>query len=126
MSEQSTNGPTTSNAPTITSGVKEKDPCRVAAGKRLGAISRQAKEAKRLEREAQAQQSEETEVENNTDNKYTSYFVGGLVVVGTVSYLYLNKDKLTNQATRSNQRRLPTIPEEEEPPPKKSNRVFAE
>ncbi len=46
MSEQSTNGPT------ITSGVKEKDPRRVAAGKRLGAISKQAKEAKRLERES--------------------------------------------------------------------------
>ena len=51
MSEQSTNGPTVSNSPNITSGVKEKNPRRVAAGKRLGAISRQAKEAKRLERE---------------------------------------------------------------------------
>ncbi len=40
MSEQCTNGPT------ITSSVKEKDPRRVAAGKRLGAISKQAKEAK--------------------------------------------------------------------------------
>ncbi len=109
MSEQST------NEPTITSGVKEKNPKRVAAGKRLGAISKQAKEAKRLER--QAQQSEETEV----NNKYTSYFIGGLVVVGTVSYLFLNKDKLI-----SDKKRLPTIPEEEEPPPKKSNRVFAE
>ncbi len=102
--------------PSITSVAKEKDPRRVAAGKRLGAISRQAKEAKRLER--QAQQSEETEV----DNKYTSYFVGGLVVVGTVSYLYLNKDKLI-----SDKKRLPTIPEEEEPPPKrKSKRIFDE
>ena len=109
MSEQSTNGLT------ITSGVKEKNPKRVAAGKRLGAISKQAKEAKRLGR--QAQQSEETEV----NNKYTSYFIGGLVVVGTVSYLFLNKDKLI-----SDKKRLPTIPEEEEPPPKNSNRVFAE
>ena len=46
MSEQSTNGPT------ITSDVKEKNPKRVAAGKRLGAISKQVKEAKRLERQA--------------------------------------------------------------------------
>ncbi len=49
MSEQSTNGPTTSNTTNITSSVKEKNPRRVAAGKRLGAISRQAKEAKCLE-----------------------------------------------------------------------------
>ncbi len=110
MSEQSTNGPS------ITSGVKEKNPKRVAAGKRLGAISRQAKEAKRLER--QAQQSEETEV----DNKYTPYLVGGLVAAGAVSYLYLNKDKLIND-----KKRLPTISEEEEPPPKrKSKRIFDE
>ena len=102
--------------PSITSGLKEKDPRRVAAGKRLGAISKPAKEAKRLER--QAQQSEETEV----DNKYTSYLVGGLVVVGTVSYLYINKDKLI-----SDKKRLPTIPEEEEPPPKrKSKCIFDE
>ncbi len=80
--------------PSITSGVKEKNPKRVAAGKRLGAISKQAKEAKRLERQAQqTDQSEETE----SDNKYTLYLVGGLVVVGTVSYLYLNKNKQTNQ-----------------------------
>ena len=46
MSEQSTNGPT------ITSDVKEKNAKRVAAGKRLGTISKQVKEAKRLEREA--------------------------------------------------------------------------
>ena len=77
MSEQSTNGPT------ITSDVKEKNPKRVAAGKRLGAISKQAKEAKRLER--QAQQSEETEV----DNKYTSYFIGELAVAGVAYYLCL-------------------------------------
>ncbi len=82
--------------------------------KRLGAISKQAKEAKHLEREAQVKQSAETEVENNTDNKYTSYFVGGLVVVGTVSYLYLNKDKLISQVKRGDKKRLPTILEEEE------------
>ncbi len=110
MSEQSTNGPT------ITSGVKEKDPRKVSAGKGLGAISKQAKEAERLER--QTQQSEETEV----NNKYTPYLVGGLVVVGTASYLYLNKDKLI-----SDKKMLPTIPEEEEPPPKrKSKHIFDE
>ena len=108
MSEQSTNGPT------ITSGVKEGDPKRVAAGKRLGAISNQAKEAKRLERESQqTAQSEETEV-----NKL--YFIGRLAAVGVAYYLYLNKEKLISET-----KPLPTIPEEEEPPPKrKSKRIF--
>ncbi len=105
MSEQSTNGPT------ITSDVKEKNSKRVAAGKRLGVISKQAKEAKRLER--QAQQSEETEV----DNKYTLYLIGGLVAVGAVSYIYLNK---------GDKKKLPTILEEEPSQPKKSKRIFDE
>ncbi len=48
MSKQSTSNPST-----IATGTKVKDPRRVAAGKRLAAISRQAKEAKRSEREAQ-------------------------------------------------------------------------
>ncbi len=50
MSEESTSTSTVAN---ITSRVKEKDPRRVAAGRRLGAISKQAKEAKRLECERQ-------------------------------------------------------------------------
>ena len=122
MSEQSTNGPTTSNTTNITSSVKEKNPRRVAAGKRLGAISRQAKEAKCLEREAQAQQSERSD---NTDNKYTLYFVGGLVVVGTLSYLYLNKDRLRELTNCRNVQ--PQGGNEPKTPPakKKSNRVFA-
>ena len=50
MSEESTSA---SNVASVTSGVKEKDPRRVVAGKRLRAISKQAKEAKPLEREKQ-------------------------------------------------------------------------
>ena len=48
MSEQNT-----SNPKTIATGTKVKDPRRVAAGKRLGAFSKQAKEAKRLKQETQ-------------------------------------------------------------------------
>ncbi len=48
MSEQNTSEPNV-----IAPGPKVKDPRRVAAGKRLAAISKQAKEAKRLERESQ-------------------------------------------------------------------------
>ena len=104
------------NAPSITSVVKEKDPRRVGAGKRLGAISRQAKEARRLEREAQAQaQSGEMEA----DNKYTLYLFGGLVMARAASYLYLNKN---------DNKKLSTTPEEKEEqlPPKRNSRcVFS-
>ena len=108
MSEQSTNGPT------ITSDVKEKNSKRVAAG-RLGTISKQAKEAKCLEREAQQVANNTNQSEGMEADKL--YFIGGLATAG---YLYLNKDKLI-----SDKKRLPTIPEEEEPPPKrKSKRIF--
>ena len=128
MSGQSTDGPTVSNTANITSGVKEKNPRRVAAGKRLGAISRQAKEAKRLEREKQAQQSATIQAQEETGNGYTLYFVGGLIVVGTLSYLFLNKDRLTSQAKRSNpsnQKITPADPAEKPLPKKKPNRIFA-
>ena len=104
------------NEPSITSVVKEKDPRRVVARKRLGAISKQAKEAKRLEREVQALEQQTNQSENNN---YTLCFVGGLVAVGAASYLYLNKD---------NKKKLPTIPEEEEEKPtpaKNSKCIFA-
>ena len=85
MSKQST-----SNPKTIASGPKVKDPRRVAAGKRLGAMSKQAKEAKRSKQEAQ--QNAEMETSNNE----TLYLVGGLVVVvGAASYLlFTNKEKV--------------------------------
>ena len=104
--------------PIIVAEAKVKDPRRVAAGKRLGLISKQRKEEKRLEREAQAQQV--------TNNEYTLYLVGGLVVVGAASCLYLNKEKGTEMLT-SDKRKLPTIPEEPSPsasPKRKSKRVF--
>ena len=104
-------------------------------GKRLGAISKQRKEEKRLEREAQAQaQAQAQQVANN---EYTLYLVGGLIVVGAVSCLYLNKDKVMQTLT-SDKRELSTIPEDPasamqptegrtpsaSPPKRKSKRVF--
>ncbi len=78
MSEQSTNGLTVSNTTNITSGVKEKNPRRVAAEKRLGTISRQAKEAKRLEckKKSTSTQAQQSEQSDNTGNEYTLYLVG--------------------------------------------------
>ncbi len=107
--------------PIIVAEAKVKDPKRVAAGKRLGAISKERKEEKR-ERDRLERQNAEMEADNN----YALYLVGGLVVVGTVSYLYLNKNK--RMQTLTNQKRLPTIPEEPStPPPKrKSKCIFSD
>ncbi len=114
MSDQNRSDPASAMQQTVIEpGSKVKDPKRVAAGKRLGAISKQAKEAKALRLERQSAEM------NSGNNEYTLYLVGGLVVVGAVSYLYLNKEKLTRD-----KKKLPTIPEE--PPKRKSKRIFDE
>ncbi len=106
MSDQNTSKPSAAN------DVKEKDPKRVAAGKRLGAISKQAKEAKRealrLEREAQ-------QVANNTnqsegmeaDNNYTFVFrrrisCGGSSVLPIPKQRQISEsEKITNYPRRT-------------------------
>ncbi len=93
MSEQNTSEPIA-----IAPGPKVKDPRRVAAGKRLAAISKQAKEAKRLERESQqnAEINYEQEEEEAGGGGYTTYIVGGLIVVAVASYLlFSNRKKIT-------------------------------
>ncbi len=124
MSEQNTSNPNT-----IATGTKEKDPRRVAAGKKLGAMSKKAKEEKRLERErqaqAQAQQNAEMEAqaqqnaEMEADNKHALYFVGGLLVVGVAYYSYLNKEKVVRMLTGDKEESDPAP--EQEPTPKKEN-----
>ena len=137
MSEQNT-----SNPKTIAMGTKVKDPRRVASGKRLGAISKQAKEAKRLERERQAQAQEaqqnaemeaqeaqqnaemeaqeaQQNAEMEADNNKTLYFVGGLLVVGVAYYSYLNKEKVVRTLTGNKEESDPAS--EQEPTPKKEN-----
>ncbi len=104
----------------IAPGPKVKDPRRVAAGKRLAAISKQAKEKKalRLKQEAEMNSAKE-----ETGDGYAIYFVGGLVVVGTVSYLLLtNKEKVirTFSADKKESEPEPT-PKREQSPPKKAN-----
>ncbi len=126
MSEQNT-----SNPKTIATGTKVKDPRRVASGKRLGAISKQAKEAKRLERERQAQAQEaqqnaemeaqeaQQNAEMEADNNKTLYFIGGLLVVGVAYYSYLNKEKVARMLTGDKEESDPAP--EQEPTPKKEN-----
>ncbi len=109
MSEQKTSEPTV-----IAPGPKVKNPAKVAAGKRLGAMSKQAKanKALRLKQEAAA-------AENS--GGYPKYVVGGLIVVGAVSYLlFKNKEEVT--------RMFSTDKEEPDPVPtpkkEKSKRIF--
>ncbi len=107
--------PSTSEPNVIAPGPKVKDPRRVAAGKRLAAISKQAKETKRLERESQQIS------EMKTDNNKTLYLVGGLVVVGAVSYLlFKNKEKVVRTFSADKEEPDPT-PKREQSPPKKAN-----
>ena len=111
MSEQNT-----SNPKTIASGSKVKDPRRVAAGKRLGAISRKAKEEKALRLK---QQSDSYSSESNEN---TLYLVGGLLVVGAASYLlFLNKKKVVRTLTGDKEESDPVPEQESEPTPKKEN-----
>ena len=109
MSEQNT-----SNPKTIASGSKVKDPRRVAAGKRLAAISRKAKEEKAL------RLNQQSDNHNSENNNKTLYLVGGLVVVGAVSYLlFMNKKKVVRTLTGDKEESDP-VPEQE-PTPKKEN-----
>ena len=81
--------------PNITSDVKEKDPKRVAAGKKLGAKSKQFKEAKK---QKQLQQEETSQSSYNLGPVLC--VIGGLVIGGTVAYhvLFKKKDeKLENE-----------------------------
>ncbi len=73
----------------IATGPKVKNPKRVEAGKRLAAISKQAKEAKRLKQESGKKEA-------NTDYEKlnnTSYLLVGLVVVGVASYFLFGNGK---------------------------------
>ena len=110
MSEQNT-----SNPKTIVSGSKVKDPRRVAAGKRLGAISRKAKEEKALRLNQQ--------IYNSESNEKTLYLVGGLLVVGAASYLllFLNKKKVVRTLTGDKEELDPVPEQESKPTPKKEN-----
>ncbi len=116
MSEQNTSEPKT-----IASGSKVKDPRRVAAGKRLGAISKKAKEDKALRLK---QQSDSYSSESNEN---TLYLVGGLVVEGAASYLlFMNKEKVARTLTGDKKESDPEPEQESEPTPKKeiSNSIF--
>ena len=76
--------------PKITSEVKVKDPRRVAQGKRLAAISREAKARKAREREASIRREEVERCERSERESY-SYAVLpviGILAIGGGYYLY--------------------------------------
>ena len=98
----------------ITSVVKtEKNPGRVSAGKRLAAISKEAKERKKLERENAVKES------LNNDN-YNNILVGGLVVAiaGAAAYFLCSKQGEPNGKEKV------TI-EEQKPRPKRSFATYS-
>ena len=79
--------------PKITSEVKVKDPRRVAQGKRLAAISREAKARKAREREASIRREEVERCERSERESY-SYAVLpviGILAIGGGYYLYQRK-----------------------------------
>ena len=81
--------------PKITSEVKVKDPRRVAQGKRLAAISREAKAKKAREREASIRREEVEKCERSEkENYFPSYAllpVIGILVVGGGYYFFQRK-----------------------------------
>ena len=112
MSEQNTSEPTV-----IAPGPKVKDPKKVAAGKKLGAMSKQAKENKRLKQEAQQNaEMDSAYAQEETGDDKTLYLVVGLVVVGAASYLlFLNKEKVVRTFSGDKEESDPV------PTPKKEN-----
>ena len=87
--EQATPGP-----PKITSEVKVKDPRRVAQGKRLAAISREAKAKKAREREMSIRKEEADRCERSEKESYSYALlpvIAGVLVVGGWYYFYQRK-----------------------------------
>ncbi len=114
MSKQSTSEPNV-----IAPGPKVKDPRRVAAGKRLAAISRKAKEEKAL------RLSQQSDNHNSESNNKTLYLVGGLLVVGAVSYLlFMNKEKVVRTLTGDKEESDPVPEQEPTSKQEKSKRIF--
>ena len=91
----------------ITSVVKTKDPRRVKAGKRLGMISKQAKERKALrEREQEVEQNKASKAENDWfSNAFVNPPVVGIGFVGLVGlalyFGYVKKYKTVSGNTVS-------------------------
>ncbi len=86
-----------------TPAIKEKNPTRVAQGKRLAEISKAAKEKKRLRKDAERKE--------NTDNVGVNYkFVFGFIGVGVVG-LYVTYSRKNAE------------PCESHPPPSKNREI---
>ena len=94
--------------PKITSEVKVKNPLRVAQGKRLAAISREAKARKAKEREASIRREEVDRCERSEkENYFPSYAllpVIGILVVGGGYYFFQRKKKPDNNNNDNNEK----------------------
>ena len=106
----------TPEPPKITSEVKVKDPRRVAQGKKLAAISREAKAGKAREREASIRR-EEVEKCGEKENYFPSYTllpVIGILVIGGGYFFYQRKkdqpanNNDNNEKPSENSNQIPT------------------
>ena len=106
MSEEAT--PET--PPKITSEVKVKDPRRVAQGKRLAAISREAKARKAREREASIRREEVEKCERSEKENYSYALlpvIAGVLVVGGGYYFYQRKKDQQSHNDDSEEKQQP-------------------
>ena len=96
----------TPEPPKITSEVKVKDPRRVAQGKRLAAISREAKARKAREREASIRREEVDRCERSENYSYAILPVIGVLVVGG-GYYFFQQRKKDQQPDNDNEKQPP-------------------
>ena len=92
---------TSQTPPKITSEVKVKDPRRVAQGKRLAAISREAKARKAREREVSIRKEEVEKCERENYSYAVLPVIAGVLVVGGGYYFYQQRKK-DQQPTNDN------------------------
>ena len=98
----------TPEPPKITSEVKVKDPRRVAQGKRLAVISREAKARKAREREASIRREVDRCEKENYFSSYTLLPVIGILVVGGGYYFFQQRKKDQQPADNDNDNEKPS------------------
>ena len=106
--EQTTEGTKgTSELPKITSEIKVKNPLRVAQGKKLAAISREAKARKAREREMSIRKEEVEKCETSYATT-TLLSVIGILVVGGGYYFFQRRKKDQQPVNNNNNNEKPS------------------
>ena len=95
--------------PKITSEIRVKNPLRVAQGKKLAAISREAKARKAREREANIRKEEVDRCEKENYFPYAIFPVIGILAFGGGYYFFQQRKKKTRGRRQQQQQRRKTI-----------------